>query len=416
MSNISTVQQDTVNTTAALMAQSTAALNAASGSELKKIYEARRKKVAEEMKKRGSGATVFIDSEEKREPAIRYLTGHINDAVLIIFDDAYTLLIPWDEILAKKNAYTDKIIPYTRYKNSAIDAVRSNLNASSHFKNRRVELPPTTAYPEFLKYVDALSGTDVRCHENSLHDFVVKMRTCKDSYEIECTREAARIGDLIVDGIEKKISSGEIKTETDVALFIERECRAHGCERTGFDTLAAGPKRSWGIHCFPNYTDGEWPGNGLNILDFGVVYKGYTSDMTVTIVKGEQSTEMKKIVQLVQKAYDECAAMYKAGVPVREAAAKADSIFAKAKMKMPHGLGHGIGLEIHEYPRVSTKTAPDVVFAPGMIVTCEPGLYSESAGGCRLENDILITEDGNEVITHSRIIQMPTDVRNTLRY
>ena len=73
---------------------------------------------------------------------------------------------------------------------------------------------------------------------------------------------------------------------------------------------------------------------------------------------------------------------------------------------MPHTLGHGIGLEIHEYPRVSAKMPEDLLFCPGMIVTLEPGLYEEASGGVRLENDILITETGNEVLSHSRIFRI----------
>lgn len=73
---------------------------------------------------------------------------------------------------------------------------------------------------------------------------------------------------------------------------------------------------------------------------------------------------------------------------------------------MPHTLGHAIGLEIHEYPRVSTKTDSSLLFKPGMILTCEPGLYDDKTGGCRLENDILITKTGNEILTHSRIIRI----------
>lgn len=73
---------------------------------------------------------------------------------------------------------------------------------------------------------------------------------------------------------------------------------------------------------------------------------------------------------------------------------------------MPHTLGHAIGLEIHESPRVSSKATSDLVFKPGMILTCEPGLYDMEIGGCRLENDVLITENGHEVITHSRIIRL----------
>ncbi len=73
---------------------------------------------------------------------------------------------------------------------------------------------------------------------------------------------------------------------------------------------------------------------------------------------------------------------------------------------MPHTLGHGIGLEIHEFPRVSPKQPDDLLFKTGMIVTLEPGLYDPELGGVRLENDVLITEEGNEVITHSKIIRI----------
>lgn len=374
--------------------------------EMKKVYESRRIKTASYLKEHDIGAAVFIDSEAHREPSLRYLCGHTSDAVLIIFDDAYSILIPWDENLAKQISCSDKMIPYTRYKNSDIQAVKMNLNSNPHFKNRKVELSPATPYPQFLKFVDELSGCDVRCREESVHEYVVNLRMIKDDYEIACTKEAARIGDLILARIEKGIKKGDIKTETDAALLIERECRANGCERTGFDTLAAGPSRSWAIHCFPNYTSGEWPGNGLSILDFGVVYNGYTSDQTITIAKGKVTAQQEKILTLVQKAADECLKLYKPGMPICDAAAKADAVFTTGKMKMPHTLGHAIGLEIHEYPRVSTKMPSTLLFQPGMILTLEPGLYDAEAGGCRLENDILITEKGNEVITHSRIIRL----------
>ena len=373
--------------------------------EMKKIYETRRRRIADYLTENEIGAAVYIDSEEHRDPAIPYLTGHNCDAIVIIFIYGYTYLIAWDEILAKKIAFCDKLVPYTRYKNKDIEAVRSILNVGyTHGVNSKVELPPYLTYPQYLHFIDALKNYDCRCKEDSVHKFTVDCRVCKDEYEIECTREAARIGDLIIDKIEEGIKDGTIKTETDVALFIERECRVHGCERTGFDTLAAGPERSFAIHAFPGYTNAPWPAKGLSILDFGVVYKGYTSDTTVTVAKGRLSPEQKKQLALVQKAYNECLKLYVPGRAIQDAAKKADLIFAAEKRKMPHTLGHGIGLEIHEYPRVSTKTASDVLFQPGMILTCEPGLYDESLGGTRLENDVLITETGHEVITHSRII------------
>lgn len=373
--------------------------------EMKQIYGIRRARIAAYLTDNNIGAAVYIDSEEHRDPAIPYLTGHNSDAIVIIFSDGYTYLIAWDEILAKKNAYYDKLVPYTRYKNKDIDAVKAILNVGyTHGLNSKVELPPYLTYPQYLHFIDELNNYECRCTEEGVHTFTVACRIQKDEYEIECLREAARIGDLIVDKIEEKIKDGSIKTEADVALFIERECREQGCERTGFDTLAAGPERSFAIHAFPNYTNAPWPAKGLSILDFGVVYKGYTSDMTITVAKGKLSAEQKKQLELVQKAYDECLKLYKPGHTIHEASKRADYVFSKAKRKMPHTLGHGIGLEIHEFPRVSTRVPADLQFTPGMVLTLEPGLYDETIGGCRLENDVLITADGNEVLTHSRII------------
>ena len=92
-------------------------------------------------------------------------------------------------------------------------------------------------------------------------------------------------------------------------------------------------------------------------------------------------------------------------MPIRGPALKVDEIFAKAKRFMPHSLGHGIGLETHEAPSIRIKTPQEEVFKVGMVATLEPGLYDPELGGCRFENDVLITENGPEVLTHSRIIR-----------
>ena len=374
--------------------------------EMKEIYESRRKSFAAFMIENNITAVVIEDNEDNRDANLRYFCGHTSDGILIIKNDASCVLVPWDINLAEQNAFADKIIPFTRYERSSIRAVKAVLNTMVGKKKNVVDVSPVTSYVKFLEFVDALPDWDVRCRKDSAHDFATAMRAIKDEYEIECTREAARIGDKIIDGIEQRIRKGKIKTETDVALFIESECRKYGCERTGFDTLAAGPSRSFAIHCFPNYTAGEWPGEGLSILDFGVVYKGYTSDTTLTVAKGKLSKEQENLLTLVEKAAKEGLKYYKKGINIRMAAAKVDDIFAKAKRSMPHGLGHGIGLQIHEYPFVRQRAEADSVFLPGMIVTLEPGLYDKDLGGVRLENDVLITEEGNEVITNSKIIRL----------
>ena len=372
--------------------------------ELKKIYAARREKLFAFMKENKITAAVFEDTEGRRDLSVRYFTGHPSDALWICSSAGKNTLVPWDENLAKERSVDVKIVPYNKYDRKNIEAVREILKSFKKNDPRlKVEVSPATPYPLFLKYVDALQGWDVLCRENSVHDFVLSLRACKDEYEIECTKEAARVGDLIIEKIENGIDDGSIKTEMDVSLLIERELRLNGCERNGFDTLAAGSSRSFAIHAFPGYTSAPWPGKGLSILDFGVVFEGYTSDTTLTVVK-DATDEQKKLVELVEKAAKEALPYYKNGEKIKMAGLVADEVFKKAKREMPHTLGHGIGLEIHEFPRVSAKQTDDLVFKPGMIVTLEPGLYDSKLGGVRLENDVLVTENGNEVITHSKII------------
>lgn len=375
-----------------------------SSEELKKIYNARREKLFAFMTENNITAAVFEDTEGRRDPAVRYFTGHPSDALWICTLDGKNVLVPWDENLAKERSVDVKVVPYNKYGRKNTDAVREVLKSFKKKGSRiKVELSPVTPYPIFLQYVDSLNGWDVLCRENSVHDFVRDLRACKDEYEIECTKEAARVGDLIIEKIEKGIDDDSIKTEMDVSLLIERELRLNGCERNGFDTLAAGPSRSFAIHAFPGYTSAPWPGKGLSILDFGVVFEGYTSDTTLTVVK-DATEEQKKLAELVQKAANETLPYYAPGEQIRMAGLVADEVFQKENREMPHTLGHGIGLEIHEFPRVSAKQKEEFVFKPGMIITLEPGLYDPALGGVRLENDVLITETGNEVITHSKII------------
>ncbi len=352
------------------------------------------------------GAAVFVDSEEHRDPSLPYLSNCSGDAVLIVCDNGDNVLIPWDINLAKQNAVAGKTVPFTKYKNSAIDAVKAQLKSlGKNMNSTRIALPPYLTYPEFLDYVEAIEDFEVMCDREGPFSVVEKMRMQKDDYELDCIKKACAAGDEIIDGIEERVKDGRIATESDVALYIEKALREKGCQRTGFDTLAAGPERSFAIHAFPGYTNAPWPAQGLSILDFGVVYEGYTSDTTLTIAKGPLTPEQEEQLALVETAYNECLKLYRPGELIKNACAKADQIFAKAKRKMPHTLGHAIGLEIHEKPRVSTRD-DKITFEPGMVLTLEPGLYDEKIGGTRLENDVLITDRDPVVLTHSRIIRL----------
>ena len=373
---------------------------------MNKIFEKRRSILIEEMKNTNIQAVVFSDNEHHRNPAVRYYTNHPSDAIFIITKNGKSILCPWDINIANQKSFVETIVPFTKFDRDEIKAVDGILKKLGLPENSRIEISPETSYLDFLDFVDKLPQYDISCKNHGLHDFAVQQRMIKDEYEIQCTKKACEITNKIIDTIESELKKKKIKTELDVALLIESECRKAGCEKTSFETLAAGPSRSFAIHCFPSYTNANFAENGLSILDFGVCYEGYASDVTLTIAKGKLSEKQEQMLSLVQEAFDEALKYYKKDIPVRNAAMKVDKIFAKAKMKMPHSLGHGTGLEIHEAPFVRSKASLETVFQPGMIVTLEPGLYDPELGGCRYENDILITESGNEVLTQSRIVRI----------
>ncbi len=374
-------------------------------SNLDDIFENRRRKVYEILRQKNIGAAVFEDSEDFRDPSIRYLTGHPSDALLILTCKGESTLICWDENLANQKAHADKILPYNNYGRKNTNAVQEILK-NEIFDHNVLALSPNTTYPLFNEYVEAMKNWTVECKKDSIHSDTENLRACKDDYEIACTKKACSITSTMTDQIIQMLTKGKISTEMDVALFIERSLREMGCEKTSFDTLAAGPNRSFAIHAFPGYTNGSWGSNGISLLDYGVCYEGYASDATITVAKGKMSPKQNLILDLVQKAADECIHLYKAGLPISQAVKKADEIFASEGLKMPHGLGHGIGLEIHENPFVSSRSGETKEFKVGNIVTLEPGLYDPELGGCRLENDVLITQQGNQILTNSKIFRI----------
>lgn len=370
------------------------------------IYRARREKVATALKERGIAAARFEDFENMRSPALRYLCGHPGDAFLIVGADASASLVAWDRNMAEKMASVEAIYAYTDFGRQSETAMRAVLGAMAVPAGAKVELPAATPYPSFVDLVGALEDWDFVCEKNGIDAAVLDMRAIKDAGELAIYERASRLTDSLIEGLEEGVKKGRLATETDVALFIEREARAAGAEGTGFETLAAGPKRSFGIHAFPNYGAGPFGARGLSILDFGIVVDGYTTDVTMSFVRGPLSPEQRRMVELVKEAYrigvDACAP----GVPAREAALAVDRYFGAAGFFMPHSLGHGIGLEAHEAPGINLREGNDAVLKPGNIVTIEPGLYDLKFGGVRLENDVLITEKGARVLTSSRIVEL----------
>ena len=365
-------------------------------------YLNRQKKVSSLLVREDISLLVLCDREGMRNPSIRYLTGHPSDSVLFIFADGRTLLLPWDINLAQIKATATQIKPYNDYGRTLSQAVAKVLEEEKIPAGSRVEVPAELPYPEFMKLTEG-GRCQFICREGGLTAAVEDMRQIKDESELATLRKAFAITDSILDKIEAAVKSRQC-TETDIALLIDREARLAGAEGTGFETLAAAMGRSYNIHAFPAYTGALMPSDGLSIIDFGVKYDGYTSDVTTTITQN-LNKEQERMVSVIEGAVRVAEGLLKPGTLTTELSGAVNNYLEKNGYVMPHNLGHGIGLYIHEKPFLRAKVDP-VKLEKGMVFTIEPGIYDPKLGGIRLENDYLITDTGYEKLTKSRIIRL----------
>jgi Xaa-Pro dipeptidase len=354
----------------------------------------------------GTDLLMISDSEEHRNPLIRWLSGQPGDALLFLSASRRSLLVPWDINMAMLHSEADILIPYGEFERRPVKALKGTIERLKIPKGAKIEIPRTTPYPKFSNFVKEIPDFGIVCRDEGIWAELEKSRAIKDEDELRIYRKLSDITNGIINLLEDQIRRGKLKTEAEAALFIEFEGRGQSSEGTGFETLAAGPARSFGIHAFPAYTSGAFGGTGLSILDFGLKYAGYTSDVTMTFARDPLSPAQEEMLYLTEKAYEIALKMVKPGIPARDIAVAVDEFFAKSNKTMPHSLGHGIGLQAHEAPLLSSRADNEWILEKNMIITIEPGLYDPVHGGCRLENDILVTESGAELLTNSRIVRL----------
>ncbi|MEH7084736.1 aminopeptidase P family protein [Neobacillus drentensis] len=226
---------------------------------------------------------------------------------------------------------------------------------------------------------------------------IEKLRLIKTDSELKILKVAADIADAAFKHILDFISPG--KTELEVSNELEFFMRRAGATSSSFDTIVASGHRSALPHGVAS--DKVIEAGDIVTMDYGCYYNGYVSDITRTVAVGEPDAKLKEIYEIVLEAQLRGMAGIKPGLTGKEAdAITRDYITEKGYGEyFGHSTGHGIGLEIHEGPGLSMKS--DVVLEPGMVVTCEPGIYIPGLGGVRIEDDTLITKDHNEALTHS---------------
>jgi Xaa-Pro aminopeptidase/Xaa-Pro dipeptidase len=228
----------------------------------------------------------------------------------------------------------------------------------------------------------------------ALTDELKLLRACKDEAEIALMKKAAEISSSSIRSLMDKIKPGF--TEKEVALELEFEARRSGADGLAFEAIVAAGENAAFPHAKP--TDRKIKKGDFVVIDFGVKYRGYCSDETCTIAFGKLTDRQKNAYQIVKDAHDQALAMIKENIHAADIDHCARSVFGKKYGRyFVHGTGHGVGLEVHEAPRLATNSAD--ILMPQMVVTVEPGLYIPGLWGIRIEDTVLVKKNSCEKFT-----------------
>lgn len=318
-----------------------------------------------------------------------YLSGFKGSSGWLLISPKEQLLITdFRYVNQAKNEAPDFEI--VMYKNNALARI-NDLLKERNIHNLGFEAKHLT-YERYRKFQESLEVNLI-----PVESMVEKLRLYKDPGEIECIKKAVAVADRAFQHILQFIKPGV--TEQDLAAEIEYFMRKEGASKTSFDTIVASGTRGalpHGMASSKVIAKGD-----LVVMDYGALYDGYCSDITRTVVVGKASPKQRRIYNTVLEAQIRALEFAGPGKKCCEVDAVARDIIAGYGFgdNFGHGLGHGVGLEVHEGPTVNPRNQS--VLEPGMVVTVEPGIYIADWGGVRIEDMVLITGDGCEILTQS---------------
>src|SRR5690625_1297079 len=327
----------------------------------------------------------FITSPYNRH----YTTNFTGSAGSVLITDTDALFIT-DFRYIEQAEREAKQFTIVQHKALMIDEVKTQIDRLGlkrvGFEAEHMSMAEYTTYKETLN-----------CELVPTKQVIETFRQIKTEEEIEKIRKAATIADKAFEHILTLIKPGV--REIELANELEYFMRKQGATESSFDTIVASGVRSslpHGVASTKKINEGE-----LITFDFGALYEGYCSDITRTVALGEISDELREIYDIVLEAQKRGVDNIKANISGKEADAfTRDYITEKGYGNyFGHSTGHGIGLEVHEGPSLSPRS--EQILKENMVVTVEPGIYIPNVGGCRIEDDIVITTDGNKRLTTS---------------
>ena len=318
---------------------------------------------------------------------VRYLTGFsgTNGQVLVTNKGAVFMSDPRYD--ARARSLVDAA-PIVIYKNRLSEVLPEQLSAAGVTKLGIEAGTMTLASRDDLD--ERLDGIELV----PVKDVIERLRRIKDADEIARTSSAVAISDQAFAWVLDRITPGV--AERDLALDIEVHMRQAGAEAVAFEPIVGSGPLSAHIHHTPS--DRTFEKGDLVLLDFGCRLDGYCSDLTRTVVIGPANDDQVELYDLVLKAQSAAIASVTSGARGAECDAVARAVIGEAGHAddFGHGLGHGVGLDIHEQPTLN-RISEDVLEA-GHVVTVEPGVYLPGTGGVRIEDCVVVTEDGCDVL------------------
>lgn len=325
------------------------------------------KDLQKELVKRKLDCALFL-TYEQTNPNLFYFTSYVGAGALIIPAKGKAILhVPSRDLTQARSVKGVELS--SGKKLSEVFASIGNV------KNIGLDFVNTSVY-DFNNLKNGL-----KCDFFDITEFMNKLRVIKDNNEIAKISKACQITDKVFSSFVKNFKN--FKTEQEAAAFLVYETRKMGCG-VAFEPIVASGKNA----AVPHHVPYGKIMKGFCVVDYGVKYQGYCSDMTRTFYVGKPTKEVEKIYNDLLESQEKTVNFVKPGVTI------SDLSLASEKMTGPliHSLGHGMGIEVHEYPNVSNNNKD--VLREGMVITIEPGVYVPGKYGIRIEDDVLVTKKG----------------------
>ena len=352
------------------------------------IYAARLEQLKVKMREKGFQGAILFPS-----PNLYYMTGfhtfpgeRLLLAIIPLNGEPFFIAPKLFEGQIRQESYYQEIITWTDEEN-AYDRLKNVMEAKELLKGK-FAVDDTTWASQLLCMMVRLPQIQFV----PLGDLLVKFRLLKSVAEVDNIRKAGLIVDEVVEVIRQMLKPG--MTEIEIAATMEYEMRKRGSEGPSFETIVgSGPNSA-----LPHHNAGlrKVQAGEFVVLDFGATYNGYCSDTTRTLAVGEPSAKMREVYNIVKEAQQRGVNAVRAGIKASEI----DDIVRQYITEhgygeyFTHRTGHGLGLEVHEEPYISGIS--QTILQPGMVFSIEPGVYIEGEFGVRIEDIVVVTEDGCE--------------------